>query len=80
MHGKGLYKWVDGNQYQGEYVNNIKEGQGEFKWKDGKIFKGEFKKGKPHGKGLLTIKGETFQAIFKYGKYIGEVLPKSGDT
>ena len=72
MHGKGLYIWPDGNQYEGEYINNIKEGQGEFRWKDGRIYKGEFQKGRPHGKGLLTVKGITFNAIFENGKYIGD--------
>jgi hypothetical protein len=73
MHGKGLYKWTDGNQYEGEYINNIKEGQGEFKWNDGKIYKGRFENGKPHGKGLLTIKGITFDAIFDKGTYLGDL-------
>ena len=73
MHGKGLYKWTDGNQYEGEYINNIKEGQGEFKWKDGRIYKGTFEKGRPHGKGLLTVKGITFDAIFENGKYLGDL-------
>ena len=73
MHGKGLYKWTDGNQYEGEYINNIKEGQGEFKWNDGKIYKGRFENGKPHGKGLLTIKGITFDAIFDNGTYLGDL-------
>ena len=73
MHGKGLYKWTDGNQYEGEYINNIKEGQGEFKWNDGKIYKGSFENGKPHGKGLLTIKGITFDAIFDNGNYLGDL-------
>ena len=73
MHGRGLYKWTDGNQYEGEYINNIKEGQGEFKWKDGRIYKGNFQKGKPHGKGLLTVNGITFDALFENGKYIGDL-------
>ena len=73
MHGRGLYKWPDGNQYEGEYINNIKEGQGEFKWKDGRIYKGSFKKGKPHGNGLLIIKGITLNAIFDNGQYLGDL-------
>ena len=78
MHGRGIYKWTDGNQYEGEYINNIKEGQGEFKWKDGRIYKGTFKKGKPHGKGLLTIKGVTLDAIFDNGQYVGDLQSSLG--
>lgn len=73
MHGRGLYKWTDGNQYEGEYNNNIKEGQGEFRWKDGRVYKGTFENGRPHGKGLLTVKGITFDAAFDNGRYLGDL-------
>ena len=73
MHGRGLYKWTDGNQYEGEYNNNIKEGQGEFRWKDGRVYKGAFENGRPHGKGLLTVKGITFDAVFDNGRYLGDL-------
>ena len=28
MHGQGLYKWPDGRQYEGQYVDDKKEGYG----------------------------------------------------
>ena len=77
MHGKGLYTWFNGNEYEGEYVNNVKEGVGEYRWNDGKIYKGEFSKGLPHGKGILTIKGVSYDATFEYGKFIGEIKSDS---
>ena len=73
MHGKGLYKWPDGNEYEGDYINNIKEGEGVFKWKDGRKYKGKFKNGRPHGKGILTVNGISFDAIFENGQYLGEL-------
>ena len=73
MHGKGIYKWPDGNEYEGEYIKNIKEGNGVFKWKDGRIYKGICKNGRPHGKGILTINGYSFEAIFENGKFLGEL-------
>ncbi len=39
MHGKGLYKWPDGREYYGDYVNNIKEGYGRFKWNNENFMK-----------------------------------------
>lgn len=45
MHGKGLFAWPDGKVYNGEYINDKKEGYGEFKWPDGKIYKGAWKDG-----------------------------------
>ena len=73
MHGNGLYKWPDGNEYEGEYIFNIKEGNGIFRWKDGRIYKGKFEKGKPHGKGILTVNGMSFDALFENGQYLGEL-------
>jgi hypothetical protein len=40
MHGKGVFKWLDGRRYEGNYVNDKKEGQGEFYWPDGKKYIG----------------------------------------
>ena len=28
MHGEGVYMWVDGRKYEGEYVNDKKQGFG----------------------------------------------------
>ena len=46
MHGKGLFTWPDGREYNGQYIDGTKEGYGEFKWPDGKIYKGSWKDGK----------------------------------
>ena len=46
MHGKGLFTWPDGKMYNGEFIENIKQGYAEFKWSDGKIYKGSWKDGK----------------------------------
>ena len=73
MHGKGLYRWPDGNEYEGEYIFNIKEGNGIFRWKDGRIYEGSFEKGKPHGKGKLTVNGMRIDALFENGQYLGEL-------
>ena len=68
MHGRGIYKWPDGGEYEGEYIHNIKEGQGVFKWASGRIFKGPFVNGKPHGKGVLTIDNTNYDVEFIEGK------------
>ena len=40
MHGKGIIKWNDGKSYEGEFVNDKREGNGVFKWKDGRTYDG----------------------------------------
>ena len=32
MHGRGIFEWPDGRKYDGEYVNDKKEGYGVFEW------------------------------------------------
>ena len=73
MNRSGLYKWTDWNQYEGDYNNNIKEGKGEFRWKDSRVYKRVFKKGRPHGKGLLTVKVITFDSVFDKGRFLGDL-------
>ena len=45
MHGRGVFTWSDGKIYDGEYVDDKKEGYGVFKWPDGKLYKGMWKDG-----------------------------------
>jgi len=35
MHGKGIFTWRDGRRYEGDYINDKKEGFGMFEWPDG---------------------------------------------
>ena len=46
MHGKGLFKWVDGRSYEGEYYLDKKQGYGKFKWPDGRLYEGQWNDGK----------------------------------
>lgn len=36
MHGKGVYTWKDGRVYDGEYVEDKKNGYGVYRWADGR--------------------------------------------
>ena len=45
-----------GAKYEGEYVNDLKEGQGKYTYGNGDIYKGQWKAGKRHGKGAYTYK------------------------
>jgi hypothetical protein len=43
--GYGIFSWPDGNRYEGEYTNGMKDGKGTFFFSNGKIFKGRWKNG-----------------------------------
>ena len=46
MHGKGTYTWSDGRKYEGDYVNDKKEGLGTYTWADGRKYQGLWLNGK----------------------------------
>jgi len=46
MHGRGLLQWADGKLYEGDFVNDKRQGNGIFKWKDGRVYDGEWRDGK----------------------------------
>lgn len=66
MNGIGKFLWPDGYYYEGEYVNDIKEGKGKFVWPDRRVFQGIWKRGKRNGIGTMTFangKQETAEWI-----------------
>jgi hypothetical protein len=36
IHGKGLFVWSDGVQFEGDFVNNTISGSGVYRWPDGR--------------------------------------------
>lgn len=48
-HGFGLCKWSNGNEYEGDWKNNLMHGDGAFTELDGRYFNATFKKGKVQG-------------------------------
>jgi len=46
MHGYGILKWKDGKKYEGDFINDKREGTGTFTWSDGRVYIGEWKNGK----------------------------------
>nr|XP_005304751.1 radial spoke head 10 homolog B2 isoform X4 [Chrysemys picta bellii] len=67
MHGHGIYTWADGvkyegtiyynregtSWYEGDWVNNIKDGWGIRCYKSGNIYEGQWEKNVRHGEGRM---------------------------
>ena len=62
--------------YQGQFVNDKREGHGTFVWADGRKYIGEWKAGKQHGVGTYISKdGVPKEGYWKNGrkiKWVGE--------
>ena len=70
MNGKGVFTWTDGRSYNGEYVNDKKEGWGVFIWPDGRKFEGYWLGGKQHGRGKYYKDGRMRVGEWENGKRI----------
>jgi hypothetical protein len=61
---KCVYKklYSNGDSYEGDWINNKRNGQGTYTWKDGDIYEGEWVDNKRIGKGkMLYINGDSFE-------------------
>ena len=69
---KGILYTVNGDYYEGEFVNGKKEGNGIIIYKNGTKYEGKLKQNKHNGFGKLTqLDGEVFIGEWKDGKING---------
>ena len=73
MSGIGIENSVEGGYtYQGDFINNKKEGIGTMKWKDGYVYQGEFKDNQINGYGIIQYPGDKYyHGEVKNGKMEG---------
>ena len=50
----GIEIWSDSTYYQGQYLNNKKNGIGFYRWPDGTTYEGEWENNKMNGYGIFT--------------------------
>lgn len=70
MHGKGIYKWGDGRIFEGQYVDDRKQGIGIYLWADGRAYHGEWNAGKQHGTGFYIVPDEGDTLKIKKGTWL----------
>src|SRR5689334_10610848 len=64
-HGKGVYKWLSGAVYSGQYDHGVKSGLGSYRYPNGTIYRGTWKGGVKAGPGTITYtNGDTFSGSF----------------
>lgn len=47
-------EYKNGRVYEGEWLNDLRNGQGSEKYTNGDTYVGQFQDGKAHGKGIYT--------------------------
>lgn len=83
FHGKGTYKYTNGNVYEGEWVDGRKSGQGSQTWPSGEKYEGGWSNNREHGEGTKTWpNGESYSGEWLQGKMSGKGTFKwaNGDT
>lgn len=54
--GRGYAVYPNGDQYNGDYVDGIRQGKGKYIYANGDKYEGDFVNNKKHGIGKLTYK------------------------
>jgi antitoxin component YwqK of YwqJK toxin-antitoxin module len=69
--GFGVYKWSDGDKYEGDWKNGKFEGKGKYYYSNGSTFEGKYKLGKKHGEGVFIKKnGDEYEGLWQHGKRV----------
>ena len=72
FHGFGIYTFLSGEKYKGEFKDGEFHGQGTLTFSNGEKYIGEFKNSKFHGQGTKTFSdGSKKQGKWENGKFIG---------
>ena len=67
------YKYSNGDNYHGQWKDDMKHGQGVYFSKTGNIFVGKFRYGKKHGLGISTVKsGTVYDGNYRNDKRSGK--------
>jgi hypothetical protein len=51
-HGFGHMRYPDGDEYDGEWLHDRRDGKGIYRWDDGHVYVGEWRKGRRNGRGF----------------------------
>jgi len=72
FHGKGTYKYTNGNVYEGEWVDGRKSGEGTQTWPSGEKYSGSWSNNREHGEGTKQWpNGDRYSGEWLQGKMSG---------
>ena len=77
---KGTFKFANGDCYDGNYINGLREGDGILKFANGDVYEGGFKNDLREGEGILKFaNGDVYEGGFKNDLREGEGILKFAD-
>ena len=78
--GYGIYRWIDGSIYEGEYKDDLRHGKGRFLWANGESYEGDYLNDERTGKGVYNWPdGSFYEGDFLAGKRHGFGTYKSSN-
>ena len=78
--GKGIYKWLDGSTYEGDFEEDLRHGNGLFQWANGESYKGDYLRDERTGHGVYNWPdGASYEGSFLNGKRHGKGTYLSSD-
>jgi len=75
MSGRGLFKYTNGDVYEGEFRNDLKEGVGRLRYHSGAVFEGEYVQDRRSGRGMYVYStGDVYDGDWKDGVMVCPLL------
>ncbi|MBR6797020.1 MAG: hypothetical protein IKM53_06705, partial [Clostridia bacterium] len=75
----GVYTWANGDVYEGNYVNDVRNGKGVLTLASGEKYDGHFANDLKHGNGTLNFEnGEVYSGGFVNGKLDTRLTDENG--
>lgn len=70
----GIVEYKNGERYEGDFENDLRNGKGEYAYLDGSHYSGEFRNDQKEGKGTLKMLNSKtlYEGYFLSGQYHGE--------
>jgi hypothetical protein len=81
-HGFGIFVADNGNEYEGDWKNDKREGHGKAKYNTGDVYIGSWKKCKRHGQGTMYIEnGDIYEGNWSNGfkDGVGKYIWRDGE-
>ena len=72
LNGHASYTYSNGDVYEGEWCNDLREGRGKTMYASGAVYEGQFSADKKHGHGMYShASGDSYSGEWSQGKYHG---------